>query len=55
MTNTQKLRNCLLLLTAAEHHGTAADLEECLTAAEALPLPGMAACAALSAARCLSP
>ena len=32
----------LLLLTAAEHHGTAADLEECLTAAEALPLPGMA-------------
>ena len=30
----------LLLLTAAEHHGTAADLEECLTAAEALPLPG---------------
>ena len=27
----------LLLLTAAEHHGTAADLEECLTAAEALP------------------
>ena len=32
----------LLLLTAAEHHGTAADLEECQTAAEALPLPGMA-------------
>ena len=32
----------LLLLTAAEHHGTAADLEECLTAAEALPRPGMA-------------
>ena len=32
----------LLLLTAAEHRGTEADLEERLAAAEALPLPGMA-------------
>ena len=43
------LRADLLLLPAAEHHGTAADLEECLTAAEALPLPGMAGWLAVGA------